>query len=441
MNSSTLKSIPEWFVHGNIYQINPRTFSSEGTLNAITAELPFLHGLGVKILYLCPIFRADDSLSNLSKRQMASGTQNPKNPYRMNDFFEIDEEYGTMAELARLISEAHRLDMRVLLDLVYFHIGPNADILKTHPEFAKRTEDGELALGAWNFPVLNYENGGLREYLWSNMTYYIGKLDADGFRCDVGDAVPLDFWQEGKRRIREIKPDAVMINEGSKWEYLEKCFDASYSFYWHSVVYKVLTGAVKASEIREKELSERKKGAASGILMRDLDNHDTVTDLPARAEAAAGHDGMELATALNYTIDGIPMIYCGNELCDTARLNMFANRFYTGGYEFTDRSNRTEPHSIRRQMVLKRLNALRAESDVLCRGETVWLETGNENVIAFERRLGGDALMFIGNFTAESQTARICQNGAEVVLQSEAPAEFMSNCTVLPKYGYAVIRL
>ncbi|MBQ8400981.1 MAG: hypothetical protein IJX14_03535, partial [Clostridia bacterium] len=213
---------PAWLTSGGIYQINPRTFSPEGTIAAVTKELPYLASLGFGTIYLCPIFTEDDSENreNWSTRQKASRTNNPKNPYRMNDYFHIDEEYGTMEDLAECVTECHRLGMRILLDLVYLHIGPNAAILHTHPEFARQNPDGSFINGPWNFPLLDFACAGLREYLWCNMVYYIGVLDVDGFRCDVGDAVPVDFWAEGRRRIRAVKPDALLINEGANGETL-----------------------------------------------------------------------------------------------------------------------------------------------------------------------------------------------------------------------------
>ena len=89
------RKAPEWLEKGSIYQINPRTFSSEGTINSITKELPFLKELGFDIIYICPIFEEDTSLENISNLQKASNTGNPKNPYRMNDYFFVDEEYGS----------------------------------------------------------------------------------------------------------------------------------------------------------------------------------------------------------------------------------------------------------------------------------------------------------------------------------------------------------
>ena len=88
---------PDWLTKGSVYQINPRTFSAEGTLKAVTRELPYLQDLGFTTIYLCPIFEADasENRDNWSDRQKKYETQNPKNPYRMNNYFRIDEEYGT----------------------------------------------------------------------------------------------------------------------------------------------------------------------------------------------------------------------------------------------------------------------------------------------------------------------------------------------------------
>ena len=179
---------PRWLTQSAVYQINPRTFCAEGTISAVTKELPFLAGLGMGTMYLCPIFEEDPSTdrANWSTRQKKYGTENPKNPYRMNDYFFIDEEYGTMEDLKAFVAESHRLGMRVLLDLVYLHIGPNAPILQRHPEFAQQDAEGNIICGSWNFPLLDFGCPGLREYLWSNMVYFDGEIDVDGFRCDVG---------------------------------------------------------------------------------------------------------------------------------------------------------------------------------------------------------------------------------------------------------------
>jgi len=399
---------PEWLSKNAIYQINPRTFSKEGTIRAVTNELEFLKSIGFNIIYLCPIFEMDTSeeIENFSKRQLASGTGNPKNMYRMNDYFSIDEEYGTLDDLRELVSKAHSLDMRVIFDLVYAHIGPNAPIIKEHPEFVQQNSGGEFLYTEWNFPALDFSCDGLREYLCCNMVYFISVMGVDGFRCDVGDAVPVDFWKEARRRIQTIKSDAVLINEGFKPEYLQIAFDANYSFGWHDRLRKIYCGEETAGTLASyhvKRAAEMPKGARR---LRDIDTHDTVTDWNGRTEAIVGADGMEQIEVLNYLIDGIPMVYCGNELGCTANLNMFANRFYPGKYEVTDRANKDSKVSRRRQDILRTLNKMKSESDLLCYGETVWIENvAPDCVLSFKRVLNGEEIIFVGN--TKNTTAEI----------------------------------
>lgn len=443
---------PDWFTMGSIYQINPRTFSPEGTIAAVTKELPFLKELGFTVMYLCPIFEEDDSddPTYLSPRQLASQTGNPKNPYRMNDYFKIDSEYGTIDDLREFVAEAHRLGLRVMLDLVYLHIGPNAPIIKEHPEFAQHDENGNMRLTKWKFPYLNFENAGLREYLWCNMTYYVGAFGVDGFRCDVGDKVPLDFWVEGRRRITAIKPDAVLLVEGIKVDYLEQAFDSCYHFAWHGRMYKAFAkeDGITAADVRQCHEEFAAKIPRDAFVMHDIDNHDTVTDRAQRVEIFAGHDGMELIEVLNYTIDGVPMIYCGNELCDEATINMFANRFYMGKFEITDRSDakKNEPAVLRRLAVMRALNTLKATSEILRDGETVWIDnTEPEKVLSFMRVVGSGKIVTVGNISSDPVTVKLSgvdlNNGYKVILESEARAEIKGDTLVIPSHGYIVAEL
>ena len=437
-------SAEDWLIKGAVYQINPRTFSKEGTIKAVTKELPFLAGLGFKTMYLCPIFEADDSENpeNWSERQKKSHTGNPKNPYRIMDYFNIDSEYGSEADLKEFIDESHRFGMRVLLDLVYMHIGPNAFILKTHPEFVKHDKNGNIVCSRFHFPYIDFNNEGLREYLWSNMVYFVGKLDADGYRCDVGDKVPLDFWTEGKRRMTAVKPDAVLINEGSDYSYLLGGFDACYCFSWHDCIYNVFKGTMTADSIKLRYEKVSKTLPNGGILLRDVDNHDTVTDWPERTETVAGHDGMELIQVMNYFIDGLPMVYCGNELADSAKLSMFANRFHMGDFEVTDRSIAKEDYSLRRQGIMKKLNLYRRASDTLAYGKTVWLDTDHpESVILFMREYNGERILFAGNLGKEDLTVIVSEalNGGELIFANggELP---VNGSLALSAHGYVTVK-
>jgi 1,4-alpha-glucan branching enzyme len=158
--SLTARPSPEWVTSGVMYQIQPRAFTPEGTLKAATARLPKVAEMGVDIIYMCPVFVSDDDpdLNGWSPRQKKSGMNNPRNPYRMKDYYHVDPEYGRDDDLKELIATAHNLGMRVLLDMVYLHCGPNAVFLKEHPNFVQRDDKGNIVCASWNFPKINMAN-------------------------------------------------------------------------------------------------------------------------------------------------------------------------------------------------------------------------------------------------------------------------------------------
>lgn len=454
----TALNSPTWLLRGVIYQINPRTFSKEGTIKSITDELDFINSLGIKIVYLCPVFSEGVGTDETywSIRQKKSETKNPKNPYKISDYFSIDPEYGTMDDLKELVDKAHLLGMKVLLDLVYMHLDSDAPILKKHPEFVQQTPNGDFIRNYYNFASLDFNCAGLREYLYCNMVYYTSVIDVDGFRCDVGDAIPVDFWIEARKRISAVKSDCILIDEGGAFSRLATAFDSAYSFDWHNALYKVFADGENATLIRaahqnnnanltspyeDYDTNSRNKLPENGKLLRDIDNHDTVTDWPQRVELGAGFDGMEQIEVINFIIDGIPMIYCGNELADTAKLNMFANRFYMGKFEVTNRKNKFSPESLRRQKLLKALCSLKAESDILHFENTIWCEnTQKENTISFLRKYQGKTIAFVGNSSKKELEVSVdgIKSDAKILL-SNGLVKNKNNTFSFSARGYAVL--
>ncbi|MBI5397476.1 MAG: hypothetical protein HZA91_19430, partial [Verrucomicrobia bacterium] len=91
---------PDWLTRGVMYQVWLRGFTPEGTLRAAMKRLPSVAELGANIIYLCPVQLQDDDMRQefWSKRQKASGTNNPRNPYRIKDYNRIDPEYGSESD-------------------------------------------------------------------------------------------------------------------------------------------------------------------------------------------------------------------------------------------------------------------------------------------------------------------------------------------------------
>jgi 1,4-alpha-glucan branching enzyme len=187
---------PEWLTRGVIYQVWLRAFTPEGTLKAAAERLPQIAALGATIVYLPPVYLQDDDPRReyWSSRQKSCGANNPRNPYRIKDYDAIDPEYGTEEDLKAFIAEAHRLGLRVLMDVVLFHCGPTC-VLSQRPGFLKTDPQGKPLIGKWGFPMPDFDNPAVREYFIANLLHWVKDCGADGFRGDVSDLVPLGFWR------------------------------------------------------------------------------------------------------------------------------------------------------------------------------------------------------------------------------------------------------
>ncbi len=396
LNQQQARRSPEWITRGVMYQIQPRAFTPEGTLKAATARLPKVAELGADIVYLCPVFVSDDDPNPKfwSPRQKASKTGNPRNPYRMKDYYHVDPEYGTDDDLRAFIAEAHRLGMRVLLDMVYLHCGPKAVFLEEHPDFVQRDEQGNIVYAAWNFPKLNHANSELREYLWQNMEYWVRQFDADGFRCDVSDGIPLDFWETARVRLEKIRPDVGMLAEGTRAADQLKAFDLDYGwrFPWDD--------AAAFRKRWEKMRDERPRGGAKFI--RFIDNHDVANDAwDNRVENAWGARRVNAALVAIFTLDGVPFLYNGQEVADTARHSIFG-RFPI------DWANGDEPAGKARFAFCKRLCALRHAERALTDGEVAWLDNdAPAAVLSYLRQTPDERIFCVVNLSNQTKRIRI----------------------------------
>lgn len=393
IHARQVRPSPAWFTHGIIYQVQPRAFTPEGTLPAATARLKDVTAFGATVIYLWPVTVADDDMNPAywSGRQKACKLNNPRNPYRTKDYYHVDPEYGTDQDLKAFIREAHRLGMKVMLDLVYLHCGPAAVFITEHPDFVLRNPDGSMRNAAWSFPGLNFGNPALREYLWQNMEMWIRDYDADGFRCDVSARVPQDFWEEGRRRIEKIKPDAAMLAEARRSSDQYVAFDADYGFDWlFRAIVPVVGSGSPAVLIRDMWTWQYMTHPKGYRLTRYLDNHDSANDGKRRQEAW-GEEAVRAYTMLNFMIDGIPFLYNGEEIGDDARHSIYGRfpiRWEKAG----------TPEGKAKYQWIKQLCSFRKARDVLVDGRVAWLENSHsDSVLAFSRVLGDRSVTMVLN--------------------------------------------
>lgn len=428
LNQRQAKSSPEWLTGGVMYQIQPRAFTPEGTLKAAQARLPRLAELGVTVLYLCPVFVADDDMDRTfwSPRQKKSGMNNPRNPYRMKDFYHVDSEYGTDQDLKDFVAAAHALKLRVMLDLVYLHCGPKAVFLAEHPEFIKRDKDGKPVNAAWAFPALNYDCPALREYMWQNMEWWVRDFSVDGFRCDVGDGVPLDFWETGRARVEKIRTDVGMLSEGMRKADQLKAFDLDYGW---GQAFKSFDDASAIRALCESLRRERPIGGAKFI--RFVDNHDfSNDDYENRLEKRWGAARVEAALVALFSLDGVPFLYNGQEVADAARHSIF-------GRAAIDWANGESESGRERFAFCQKLCALRRGVPELTKGETEWLDSDQpKSVLSFARVSGAGRVVALVNVSDKAVKVPVKGAGATKPLLARGATAGADGAFELAPHGF-----
>ena len=420
---------PDWFARAVIYQMQLRAFTPEGTLAAAQKRLGRIRDLGFDVVYLCPIWVADDNpdRTKWSGRQRMSGMDNPRNPYIMKDYDHVDPQYGTDDDFKAFVNEAHRLGLRVMTDLVYRHCGWGAGFLKKHRDYAMRNPDGTVRVVDPGFPLprLDFASRGLRDMFVANMVRMVRDFGVDGFRTDMSDEVALDFWTEGRAACERYRPDLVMIAEGVHPGNLVKTFNANYAHFscregLMPLLYggRSLPGIFGANTLKEGAKSFR--GAfewetgwlpRGGRLMTFIENHDTAQEgMEDRAERILGSANQAAGLATLMALPGVPLVYNGQEICDASRLSLFAQ----SGRNVIDWSREASPEAQERTALLKRLIDLRHRHPALTSTLIEWLDNDcPQSVVSFVRRDGkGDELLFVANLGATAVKAKVSGRGA-----------------------------
>jgi glycosidase len=303
--SATVRTAPAWLRDGVVYEVFPRDFSKEGNLNGVTARLGQLEELGVTILWLMPIHPIGKE-----HRKGSYGS-----PYAAQDYYAINPDYGTADDLKRLVSEAHERKMKVILDIVLLHTAWDS-VLMAHPEFYKHDAAGKIVppMPEWDDVAgLNYQNPRLRQYMIAMLQYWIKSFDLDGFRCDTASMLPTRFWEEARVELAKVKPDIMMLAEADKPELLTHAFDIDYAWPMMNTVRSVVGGSAPASEIRRTWENDLKRYPRGALHLNMSDNHDQ-----RRLVASFGVPGALAASALMFTLDGVPLLYNGMEVGDTS---------------------------------------------------------------------------------------------------------------------------
>lgn len=315
-NNATKKTMQkvDWLHNTNIYEVNVRQYTPEGTFAAFAKHIPRLKEMGVEVLWFMPI----TPIAQKNKK----GTMG--SPYACSDYTAINPEFGTLDDFKAMVKTAHDNGLKVIIDWVANHTGWDHVWTKQHPDYYLKdstTNDFQIASGMDDIIELNYSNPALRKAMIEAMQYWVKETGIDGYRCDLASWVEVDFWEEARPQVDSIKT-LFWLGEFDELETpaYGKVFDASYSWKWmHST----------------RDYADNKISLDS--LVNLLQRYSAIGDSSMRAWFTTNHDenswnGTEyekygdLAIPLavfSATWNGVPLLYTGQELPNHKRLEFF----------------------------------------------------------------------------------------------------------------------
>lgn len=379
---------PEWSKNANIYEVNLRQYTEEGTIIAFMRELPRLRNMGVDILWLMPIHPIGEK-----NRKGSLGSY-----YSVQDYEAVNKEFGYIDEFNKLVELAHVLGMKVIIDWVANHTAWDHAWVSDHPEWYKKDADGNMfAPFGWEDVVqLDFDNQDLRAAMIDAMKYWLVESDIDGFRCDVASMVPVEFWDVARVELDKIKP-VFMLAEAEKDELMVDAFDMDYGWTLHSLSNKIAKGDTTVNALEgyfEKIKTTFPKGAYK---MNFTTNHDE-NSWNGTVHERYG-DGYLTFAVLMATVPGMPMIYTGQESNLSKRLEFFDK-------DLVDWADYSVQEFYRTLLNLKKSN--RALWNGEFGGDLVRVKTDNdEAVFAFTREKDGDAIFVALNLSGTAQQVNL----------------------------------
>lgn len=380
----------EWSRNANIYEVNIRQYTPEGTLNAFAKHMPRLKEMGVDILWLMPVYPISEK-----NRKGSMGSY-----YAVADYQAVNPEFGTMDDLKSLVKQAHDMGMKVILDWVANHTGWDNIIMKDHKDWYTQNEKGEIVIPEgtdWSDTAdLNYENQEMRKYMIESLKFWLTNADVDGFRCDVAGMVPTDFWEAARKELDAVKPVFMLAEDGGH-ELLENAFDMGYGWDFHHIMNDVVKGKKTANDMEAFFTKIDTVFPADSYLMNFITNHDE-NSWNGTIEERMGEGGKAFAV-LTFTMPGMPLIYSGQEAGMNKRLKFFEK-------DEIDWSNMELASFYKELIALKKNN--KALQNGVKGGKLVRINSDqNEKIFAFSREAEGNKVIVILNLSKEPVKATL----------------------------------
>jgi len=421
--------------NGGIYDRKNKFYYHGGDLQGVIDRLPYLKDLGVTAIWLTPWYDNYDRLNQIELKEDKPSTG--FHGYNPQDFYAVEEHFGTHAKLRELVEAAHGSGIKIIQDQVMNHTGPyhpwiddpptptwfngtKARHLKNvfqtwvlHDPRAVESLKRETMEG-WFLdflPDLNQHDPEVSRYLIQNTLWWIGTTGLDGIRMDTWQYVPNSFWRDWNKALKREFPNFRVVGEVKDSDVVHTSFfqggrvrfdgvdsglDSLLDF---PLFYPIRHAFAEGKPIDEipKTLAKDYLYTNPEILVTLLGGHD---DGRFMSEKGATIAGLKLANTLVLTTRGVPQLYYGDEIAMEGEDEPATRGDFPGGFPGDKRNAFTEAGRTKEEQELfayiRRLIELRRELEPLRSGALINLYV-SEQQYAYARALRGDAVVVVFN--------------------------------------------
>lgn len=321
------KDTPLNFRNLVIYQVYLRNHNKTGTFNELIFDLERIKNLGFDVLYLLPIH----PVGEVNKKGELGCI------YSIKNYREINPQYGTLEDFKKLINEAHKIGLKVMIDIVFNHTAHDSVYITKHPEwyFYRDGKPANKVGDWWDIVDLDFS----KDYaLWDELIdvlVFYAKLGVDGYRCDVASLVPIDFWLKAREKVKEINEDFIWLAESVHPGFIKyirdngflaqsdcemyQAFDILYDYDIFDYFTDYLTKKGDLKSYLEAVKRQETTYPANYCKLRFLENHDQKRI----ASLVSSKEELIMWTAFIFFVKGAVMIYAGQEAINTHQPSLF----------------------------------------------------------------------------------------------------------------------
>lgn len=298
-----------------MYEVNERAFSTNGDFHGIINRLDSIKAVGANVIWLMPI-------------HPIGAIKSVNSPYSVQNYKEVNPEFGTLDDLRELVDSAHKKNMAVILDWVANHTAwDNPWIMNT--SWYTQDASGNIIIPPntnWqDVADLNYFNEEMRLAMIDAMKFWILTANIDGYRCDAADWVPSFFWKQAIDSLVSIPGrNLIFLAEGASNDHLNVGFQMNYAWDFYEGIKNVWNNGYAANSIFNIHNNEYASMPAGKRKLRFTTNHDESAWDATPMTIFDGKSGALAASVITSYLGGVPLIYGSQEVGQVATVPFFS---------------------------------------------------------------------------------------------------------------------